>query len=254
MNAQVLPSPQPHSGALISAHTRQNIAPDNRAMPGMSKERGAFSARWSSRIHTPSATARTPTGTLMKNTDCQLTCSTRTPPRIGRRGGGADDHAPDADGHVELLGGERGPQQAERGRHQQRAEQALEHTEDDDERDAVGQADGAGRGGEADHADEEGLPVAEAVTELARGDQGDREGEEVRVGDPLDVGERGAQVAGDGRVGDGHDGAVQGHHHDAHGDGEQREPGCPRSPLPGVASDGPPKGRPPAPPCRGWSD
>ena len=41
-------------------------------------------------------------------------------------GGGADDHAPDADRHVQLLGREGGAQQAERGRHQQGAEQALE--------------------------------------------------------------------------------------------------------------------------------
>ncbi len=83
MNSQVFPSPQPHSGALMSAQTRQNIEADSRTMPTTSKERGAFSARWSSRISTPSTTARTPTGTLMKNTDCQLTCSTSTPPRIG---------------------------------------------------------------------------------------------------------------------------------------------------------------------------
>lgn len=83
MNAHVLPSPQPQAGALIRAQTRQNIATERRAMPSTSKERGAFSARWSRRITRPSRTARRPTGTLMKNTDCQLTCSTRTPPRIG---------------------------------------------------------------------------------------------------------------------------------------------------------------------------
>ncbi len=82
-NAHVLPSPQPHSGALMSAQTRANIAADSRAMPGRSKERGAFSGRWSTRITRPRTRARTPTGTLMKKTDCQLTCSTSTPPRIG---------------------------------------------------------------------------------------------------------------------------------------------------------------------------
>lgn len=83
------------------------------------------------------------------------------------RGGGTDDHAPDTDGHIELLGGERGAQQTERGRHQQRAEEALEHAEDDDESDAVGEADGSGGRGEPGDTYEEGLPVAEAVTELA---------------------------------------------------------------------------------------
>ncbi len=36
--------------------------------------------------------------------------------------------------------------------------------------------------------------MAEAVAQLARGDQGDGEGEQIAVGDPLDVGERGAEV------------------------------------------------------------
>ena len=67
----------------MSAQIRQNIACDSSTMPPMSKERGAFSARWSLRITTPSRSAITPTGTLMKKTDCQLTCSTSTPPRIG---------------------------------------------------------------------------------------------------------------------------------------------------------------------------
>lgn len=83
MKPQVRPSPQPHAGALISAQTRQNMAPESSAMPSRSKERGAFSARWSSRISVPSSRASRPTGTLMKNTDCQLTCWTSTPPRIG---------------------------------------------------------------------------------------------------------------------------------------------------------------------------
>ncbi|MGX1370362.1 hypothetical protein RKD19_005721 [Streptomyces canus] len=167
----------------------------------------------------------------MKNTDCQLTCSTRTPPRIGSAGGrGADDHAPDADGHVELLGREGGPQQTERGRHQQGAEQALQDTEGDDRGDGAGQSDRARGGGEADDTDQEGLAVAEAVTELARGDQGDRQREEVAVGDPLDVGEARLEVGLDGRVGDGHDGAVEGHHHDADGHGQQGEPGVAAQP------------------------
>jgi hypothetical protein len=116
-------------------------------------------------------------------------------------------------------------------RHQQRAEQTLEDAEGDDQGDAAGEADRAGGRGETDHAYEEGLPVPEAVTELARGDQGDREREEVAVGDPLDVGEARAQVLLDGRVGDGHDGAVQGDHHDADGNGEQGEPRMAAQPV-----------------------
>ncbi len=91
-NTHVLPSPQPHAGALMSAQTRQNIAPESSAMPRMSKDRPSpcpssgfppRAARWSRRISMPRARASPPTGTLTKNTDCQSTCSTRTPPRIG---------------------------------------------------------------------------------------------------------------------------------------------------------------------------
>ena len=92
----------------------------------------------------------------------------------------------------------------------------------------------AGGGGEADDADEEGLPVAEAVAELAGGDQRDGEGEQIAVGDPLDVGERGAQVLLDGRVGDGDDRAVQGDHRDADGDGDEGQPGVAAKPVAGA--------------------
>ena len=67
--------------------------------------------------------------------------------------------------------------------------------------------------------------MPEAVAELAGGDQGDGEREQVAVGDPLDVGERGAQVLLDGRVGDRHDRAVEGHHHHADRHGEEGQPG-----------------------------
>ncbi|GGX02295.1 hypothetical protein GCM10010353_17530 [Streptomyces chryseus] len=131
------------------------------------------------------------------------------------RGGRADDHAPDADGHVQLLGREGGAEQAERGRHEERAEQTLEYAEGDDQGDLAGEADGPGGDGEAGYADQEGLAVAEAVAELAGGDQRDGEGEQVTVGDPLDVRERGAEVLLDGGVGDRDDRAVERDHHHA---------------------------------------
>ncbi len=80
----VLAPPQPQdSPALIRPQTRVPMAPESSRMPRMSKERGAFSARWSFRITRPRASATTPTGTLTKKTDCQLTCSTSRPPTIG---------------------------------------------------------------------------------------------------------------------------------------------------------------------------
>ena len=83
MKSQVLPLPQPQVGAWMIAQTRQNIATESSRMPRTSKDLGAFFARWSLRMTAPITRATTPTGTLMKKTDCQLTCSTSTPPRIG---------------------------------------------------------------------------------------------------------------------------------------------------------------------------
>ncbi len=153
------------------------------------------------------------------------------------RGRGADHHAPDADRHVQLLGREGGAQQAERGRHQQSAEEALQHPERDHQDHAAGEADGARCRGEADDAYEEGLTVAEPVTELARGDQRDGEGEHVAVGDPLDVGERGTEVLLDRGVGDRDDRAVERDHHHADGHGEERQPGVAAQALGGWGAE-----------------
>ena len=125
---------------------------------------------------------------------------------------------------VQLLRREGRPQQTQGGRHQQCAEEALQDPEGDDERDAAAQSDRGGRRREADDADEEGLPVSEAVAELARRDQGDGEREEIAVGDPLDVRERCPEVLLDGGVGDGDDRAVEGDHRDADRHGDEGEP------------------------------
>lgn len=107
------------------------------------------------------------------------------------RGGGADDRAPDADGTVQLLLRERVAEQRERGRHQHRPEHALGQPERDDQADAggdgAGQADGRRAQREPGHADQEDLLMPEPVAELAHGDQADRQGEQVGVGDPLDA-------------------------------------------------------------------
>ncbi len=81
--SRVRRSLQDQSEALISAQMRQNIAADSSRMPRTSKDRGAFSSRWSLRMTRPRASATAPTGRLMKNTDCQLTCSTSSPPTMG---------------------------------------------------------------------------------------------------------------------------------------------------------------------------
>lgn len=228
----VLMSPQPHSEPLIRAQIRQNIADDSSTMPPMSKDLGAFAARWSLRITRPKTSASTPTGTLMKKTDCQLTCSTSTPPRMGPPAVEAPITMPQMPiAMFSFSAGKVARSRPSAAGDQQGAEEPLEHPEEDHQGHALGEADRGRRRGEARDAYQEGLAVAEAVTELARGDQGDREGEHVAVGDPLDVGERGAEVLLDGGVGDRDDRAVERHHHHADGDGEERQPGMAAQPF-----------------------
>ena len=74
---------------------------------------------------------------------------------------------------------------------------------------------GQGRQGEAGGADEEDPLAAEVVSQLAAGDQAHRQRQQVGVGHPLQARQAGAEVGAHGRVGDRHDGAVQGHHHQA---------------------------------------
>ena len=180
-------SPQPHVGALMRAQTRQNIAVDSSRMPGCRRS-AARSRAVIEQDHRPMSSATTPTGTLMKKTDCQLTCSTSRPPTIGPAAVEAPMTAPQMPMAMFSFSAGKAPQQAEGGRHQQRAEQALKHAEVPTSGERR-QADGAGGGGEADDAHQEGLAVAEPVAELAGGDQGDGESEQISVGDPLDIGE-----------------------------------------------------------------
>ncbi len=141
-------------------------------MPGMSKERGAFSARWSLRITRPRTRASTPTGTLMKNTDCQLTCSTSSPPTIGPPAVEAPMTMPQmpmamlsfsagkvARSRPSAAGISSAPNRPCSTRKAMTSETSWENP--------IAPEAAA----KPSDADEEGLAVAEAVTELARRDQ-----------------------------------------------------------------------------------
>lgn len=117
-------------------------------------------------------------------------------------GGDGGDHCPDPDRHAELLRREHGAQQGEGVGHEHRAEEALYGAEGDDALDRADETDGDGREGESGDADEIEGAAAEAVTELAAEDERRGEGEQVGVGDPLQFGSGGTQVAGDFGVGD----------------------------------------------------
>ncbi|GHE16074.1 hypothetical protein GCM10010339_92790 [Streptomyces alanosinicus] len=151
----------------------------------------------------PTTSAPTPIGMLSRNTDSQPLSSNQEPgdDRSGR-GGGGHGHAPRPDGGAGPVSGENAPQQTQSRGLQQRAEQALD-------------------GAQADQKDD---PVPAAVAQRTGWDQSDGEHQHITVRHPFQPGEAAMEFPGDGRVGDGHGGGVQGHHHRAQADRGQGPP------------------------------
>ena len=92
---------------------------------------------------------------------------------------------------------------------QQRARGALEDAGEDELAGVLGEPAERRRHGEPDDADDEDLPPAVAVAEAAAEEDQGREGEEVAVADPLQVGEAGVEVLADPDQGDVDDRAVE---------------------------------------------
>ena len=78
--------------------------------------------------------------------------------------------------------------------------------------------------GEDDEADDEDAPPAEHVGELAAAQQQHAERERVAVHDPLELGDRDAEVLADRRQSHVHDRVVEHDHEEAERDREQRPP------------------------------
>ena len=134
----------------------------------------------------------------MKKTLCHEMCSTKIPPMIGPAAVAVADGAdPDADGPVELVGWKGRLQEGQGVGKQQRPEGPLEPSEEDDAVDGSDEADGHGGEREADHADQEDPAAAEAVAEFPAEDQRDGNHQQVGVGHPLQVGQRGVEVLSD---------------------------------------------------------
>jgi hypothetical protein len=124
-------------------------------------------------------------------------------------GGDAPEARPGAD-RLRPVGRDEGAldhRQAARG--QQRPAHALQHA-GDDQRLRVGR-DAAQQGGEGEprRADHEDPPPAEAVAQRAAEQDQAGQGEQVAVGDPLELGERRVEVLADGLQGDVDDRAVE---------------------------------------------
>ena len=147
-------------------------------------------------------------------------------PADDRRAGGRQcgRRAPDADRAVELVVGKGHPQEGERVRQKERAEGSLDAAQDYDARDRIGQPDPDRGESEPDDAREEDAAAPVAVTQPPAHHQEDGQHQQIGVGDPLQVRQRGMEAALDVRVGDRHHGSVQAHHHDSEGDRDEGPP------------------------------
>jgi hypothetical protein len=137
----------------------------------------------------------------------------------------ARDRAVDSERLAALLRiAERGGQQAERGRRQQRAERALQRAGADEHGEGLGGAAGRGGGGEAEQAGDQRALAAEQVAELAAEQQQAAERQRVAGDDPLArvVGE--AQVVLRGRQRDVHDRRVEHDHQLRHAEDREDPP------------------------------
>jgi hypothetical protein len=167
----------------------------------------------------------------MKNTLRHERCSTRMPPTMGPDAVAAAEaltQIPTARlraspgkaalSRASVLGRIRAPKRPG-------AEEALDGAQGDHRRDARGQPDGQRAQPEADHADQEQLAAPVAVAQLAAEDEGDGDDQQVRVGDPLQVCQRGVEVLADVGVGHGDDRAVDADHDHTERHRGERQPG-----------------------------
>ena len=113
------------------------------------------------------------------------------------RDGDSADSRPHADGDAAALRGESLGEQGERKRRDDRRPQPLGCPRGDQDRGRGGNCGGCRREGEQGQAGREHAFAAEAVTERRAGQQEDCIGEDVRVDGPLELLDRGVQVAVD---------------------------------------------------------
>ena len=161
-------------------------------------------------------------GMSSQKTADQLNSSTRKPPPTGPKA------TPRPPTPVQMpmaldrsLRGKTAVRDREGGGEDEGGAQALDAAEEDEGFGVLGEGGADRPGAEDDHADGEPALAAELVADGAAGEEGTGEDEDVAVGDPLESGGGGLEVAGDGGEGGVHDGAVDEDHEDADGhDGE----------------------------------
>ena len=199
--------------ALEKPNTMQKRPDETRTVPGTSSfGRWAGAPALSSRA--PPTKATRANSRLTYRHQRQFRYSVSTPPSSSPTAPPvARDGAVDPEGLRPLVrDGERRGEERERGRRQQRAEQALEGAGDDQDLEARGGA--ADRRGhrEADQAGQEDDLPAHQVGDPAAEQQQRTEGQGVGRHDPLAVAVGEAEVLLGGGQGDVHDGGVQDHH------------------------------------------
>ena len=125
------------------------------------------------------------------------------------------DPAPRAEREGPSLRGNRGRQDRQAERRDDRATDALDGPGEDQDLAVRGEGGRERSGGEHDEADDEHPATAEAVTERGAGEQQHRERQRVGVDHPLELLERGAKVLADHGQRGGDDEVVEGDHEQA---------------------------------------
>ena len=128
------------------------------------------------------------------------------------RDGQAGDAAPRPEREGSTLRRDRGGQDGQGERGDERAADALDGPGEDEDVGGRGQGGQGRAAGEDGHADQEDPLAAESVTEGGAGQQQDGEGERVGVDHPLEVGQGGAEVGLDDGQGGRDDEVVEGDH------------------------------------------
>ncbi len=173
----------------------------------------------------PSTSTIAHRGRLIAKTQRQPACSTRKPPRNGPMA----TAMPASPAQVPIAAGRSALRNdawmiARAPGREQRGGDALEHPEDDQLQRRLGERAQRAADREAGDADQVDASAAEPVAERSADEDQRGEADQVAVGDPLQLGQRGAEVGADAAQRDVDDGAVEHGDAGAEGDREQGEP------------------------------
>ena len=173
-------------------------------------------------------TASTPIGTFSQKIHCQSRPSTTAPPTTGPTATPRPLMPPQIPiAALRMPSRYRAREQGQRQRHHRGRADSLHRAGADEHPRLGGQRAGGRREREQGDAEQEDPAPAEPVTDRGGGEQQRREGQRVGVDEPLQVGQRGAELGLDHRQRGGHDQVVQRDHE--HRDADRGQHGAQRA-------------------------